>query len=86
MGGAGSHLCKQLLLSSPFAPLMWKLSLHGDPLILKTTALGSFLIHEYRSGSSPADQGSRAHTRVALQPCAELACLRVCLLLQPRVS
>ena len=31
----------------------------------------------------PPKQGSSACTRVALQPCAELACLDLCLLLQP---
>lgn len=35
---------------------------------------------------SPREQGSYTRTRVTLEPCAELACLDVCLLLQPRVS
>ena len=41
---------------------------------------------ESRSSWSPNEQGSCTCTRVALEPCAELACLGVCLLLQPRVS
>ena len=41
---------------------------------------------ESQSSWSPKEQASCTCTRVALEPCAELVCLGVCLLLQPRVS
>ena len=49
-------------------------------------AMFSRSAHDSRSGLSPTEQGSSAHSRVALEPCVELAYLGVCLFLQLRVS